>query len=82
MIEKNHEFIRYVIPKGTSFLNLSQSDITLVMNHINNYPRASLNNCTPLALAEMLVDKKLLEVLGYHKILPDDVILKPSLIKK
>ncbi len=82
MIEKNHEFIRYVIPKGTSFVGLSQQDITLMMNHINNYPRASLNNCTPFALAEMLVDKKLLEVLGYHKILPDDVILKPSLIKK
>jgi hypothetical protein len=52
------------------------------MNHINNYPRASLNNCTPFALAEMLVDKKLLEVLQYHKIMPDDVILKPSLLKK
>ncbi len=82
MIEKNHEFIRYVIPKGTSFLSLSQSDITLVMNHINNYPRASLNSCTPIALAQMIVDKKLLDVLGYHKISPDDVILKPSLIKK
>ena len=82
MIEKNHEFIRYVIPKGTSFVGLSQQDITLMMNHINNYPRASLNNCTPFALAEMLVDKKLLEVLQYHKIMPDDVILKPSLLKK
>lgn len=82
MIEKNHEFIRYVIPKGASFASLSQEDITLMMNHINNYPRASLNNCTPFALAEMLVDKKLLEALHYHKIMPDDVILKPSLLKK
>ena len=82
MIEKNHEFIRYVIPKGTSFLNLSQSDITLMMNHINNYPRASINNCTPFALAELLLDKKLLDVLQFHKILPDDVILKPVLLKK
>ena len=82
MIEKNHEFIRYVIPKGTSFVGLSQQDITLMMNHINNYPRASLNNCTPFALAEMLVGKKLLDVLQYHKTMPDDVILKPSLIKK
>lgn len=82
MIEKNHEFIRYVIPKGTSFLNLSQSDITLMMNHINNYPRASLNNCTPFALAEMLVGKQLLDAVNFHKIRPDDVILKPSLLKK
>lgn len=82
MIEKNHEFIRYVIPKGTSFSGLTQADITLMMNHINNYPRASLNNCTPFALAEMLADKKLLETLHYHKIMPDSVILKPSLLKK
>ena len=28
MIEKNHEFIRYVLPKGTSFNNLLQSILT------------------------------------------------------
>ena len=82
MVEKNHEFIRQVLPKGKSFDDLSQKDIHLMMNHINNYPRASLNNCTPFALAEMLVDKKLLEALHYHKIMPDNVILKPSLLKK
>ena len=80
MIEKNHELIRYVIPKGTSFLSLSQSDITLLMNHINNYPRASLNNSTPFALAELLLGKKFLDTVHYHKILPDDVILKPMLL--
>src|SRR5699024_3627561 len=33
MIEKNHEFIRYVLPKGTSFDNLLQTDIDLMINH-------------------------------------------------
>lgn len=29
-IEKNHEFIRYVIPKGISMDNLTQQDIDLM----------------------------------------------------
>ena len=36
MIEKNHEFIRYVIPKGTTMDNFSQSDITKMIKHINS----------------------------------------------
>jgi transposase, IS30 family len=42
-IEKNHEYIRYIIPKGISFNNLTQEDITLIINHINSTARASLN---------------------------------------
>ena len=33
--EVNHEMIRRVLPKGTSFDDLSQNDINLVMSHIN-----------------------------------------------
>lgn len=35
-VEKNHEYIRYIIPKGKSFDNRTQKDITLMMNHINS----------------------------------------------
>jgi IS30 family transposase len=35
-IEKNHEYIRYILPKGKSFKNLTQEDVTLIMNHINS----------------------------------------------
>ncbi|MBB6630794.1 hypothetical protein H7D64_04675 [Clostridium algidicarnis] len=42
-VEKNHEYIRYVIPKGISFNNRTQEDITLMINHINSTARASLN---------------------------------------
>lgn len=82
MIEKNHEFIRYIIPSGKSFDNLSQQDITLMMNHINNYPRENLNGATPYALAKLLIDEKLLEVLHFHKIRPDAVVMKPMLLHK
>ena len=35
-IEKNHEYIRYVIPKGKSLDGYTDDDITLLMNHINS----------------------------------------------
>jgi IS30 family transposase len=82
MIEKNHEFIRMVLPKGKSFDNLSQMDIHLMMNHINNYPRESLNGATPYELSKLLLGKDFLQPLGYHKIPADSVILKPMLLQK
>lgn len=42
-VEKNHEYIRYIIPKGISFNNRTQKDITLIINHINSTSRTSLN---------------------------------------
>ena len=53
-VEKNHEYIRYIIPKGKSFDYRTQKDITLMMNHINSTARASLNGSTPFKLAQML----------------------------
>ena len=82
MIERNHEFIRTVLPKGKSFENLSQKEIQLMMNHINNYPRESLNGATPYELSKLLLGTDFLEALKYYKIRHDDVILKPFLLKK
>lgn len=46
-IEVNHELIRRVLPKGKSFNDLTQEDISLMMNHINSYKRKKLNNRSP-----------------------------------
>lgn len=81
-IEKNHEFIRMVLPKGTSLDTLTQADVHLMMEHINSYPRKSLNGNTPYTLSELLLGKDFLESLEYRLIQTDDVILKPYLLKK
>ena len=39
--EVNHELIRRILPKGTSFDQLNQCDINLIMSHINSYKRKS-----------------------------------------
>lgn len=36
VLEKNHEYIRYVRPKGTTFEDLDEEKVTLLMNHINS----------------------------------------------
>lgn len=42
-IEKNHEYIRNILPKKTSFNNLTQKDCDLIASHINSTSRIILN---------------------------------------
>ncbi len=81
MIEKNHEYIRYIIPKGQSPDLYSQKEATLLMNNINSEARDSLNGCTPFRLSLMLLNGKLHKLLGLVEIPPDEVTLQPSLLK-
>ena len=39
--EVNHELIRRILTKGSSFDDLTQKDIFLMMDHINSYKRKS-----------------------------------------
>ena len=80
-LEKNHEFIRYVIPKGKSMQSLTQSDINKLASHINSVARDSLNGATPFALAKLLIDKRIPVLTGQFEVSPDDVMLKPELLK-
>ncbi len=81
-LEKNHEFIRYVLPKGSSFDYLTQGDITLLMNHINSLSREKYHKKTPYMLSTVLLENKLHEVMKLVEIKPDDVFLKPALLTK
>ena len=68
--------------QGTSLNNRTQEEITLMMNHINNTARASLNENTPFKLAQMLLDNSLLDKLSLKYIPADEIHLKPALFKK
>lgn len=81
-VEKNHEYIRYIIPKGTSMDDYIQSDIDLMVSHINSTAREVLNFSIPFDMASVYLGKNTLKKLHFKKILPDDIILKPYLINK
>ena len=81
-IEKNHEYIRYILPKGTSFAGLSQDDCYLLASHINSTPRISLNNESPFDSAYKFIGKDNINKFHITKIDYDNIDLSPRLLKK
>lgn len=81
-VEKNHTLIRRILPKGTPFSFLTDADVHLITEHINSVPRESFDNRTPFDLMVSPEQKKLLEFLKLSPIPLDDVLLKPTLLKK
>jgi len=80
--ERNHEFIRYLIPKGSSIDPRSNEDIALMMNHINSTGRKMLNDKCPLELFETLYGAEVAKKLGLIRIHPDLITLTPELFKQ
>ena len=79
--EKNHEYIRKICPKGTTFDHYTQWDITLMMSHINCSPRESLGGLSPYRLAALMLPKELMDFFAFREIKPDEINLTPSLLK-
>lgn len=80
-LEKNHEYIRYILPKGKSFDELTQEKVLLMINHINNTTRPKLRGSTPMKQALKKLDKNAMEKLGLKVIPADDIYLKPELLR-
>lgn len=73
-LEKNHEYIRYYLPKGTSFNHLTEEQVKLIEDNINNIPREILGNQTPYELTKKLYPE-LIKKLNITYIKPDNVTL-------
>ncbi len=81
-IEVTHEFIRRILPKGTSFNHLTQDDIALMMSHINSYTRKKLNNRSAHQLFSFFYGDEILDRLDIRQIPANDINLTPKLLKK
>ncbi len=79
-IEENHELIRYVVPKQTTFDHFTDSDAALLTSHINAYFRKIID-ATPYSLFESFFGKEFLSVLKCNYISPEEVNLTPRLLK-
>ena len=80
--EVNHELLRRILPKGTSFNDLNQENINLVMSHINSYKRKKLNNKSPYFMFSSIYGKNTIDKLGIIEIESNEVNLSNNLIKK
>ncbi len=80
--EVNHELLRRILPKGTSFDNLTQNDINLIMSHINSYKRKKLNNVSPYKMFSTIYGKDTIDKLNIRKINDSNINLTSNILKK
>ena len=80
-IEKNHTLIRDILPKGTSFDNLTQEDINLVCSHVNSVKRAALNGKSAYEFFVFTYGEEISKLLGISKIPAEDVCQSSTLLQ-
>ena len=79
-VEKNHEYIRKVFPKGTSFDDISPETIHKLENTINNIPRKKFDGKSPFELTNELFPDFLNKINAYY-IPSDEIDLNPNSFK-
>lgn len=81
-IEKNHTLIRDILPKGTSFDELTQEEVNLVCSHVNSVKRASLNGKTAYELFTFTYGKHIAKLLGIEEVPAKEVCQSPQLLDR
>jgi IS30 family transposase len=79
-LEKNHEYIRWVLPKGSSFDDLTYIGVDLLASHINSVARDSLDGLTPYAAMNNL-HPSLISKVNLTLFPPNEVNLTKYLLK-
>ena len=79
-LERNHEIVREILPKGVSFDQLTQEQANLAFSHVNAYVRGAQGDKTPYDVFEFLYGDGTAAELHIAKIDPKEVVLKPRLV--
>lgn len=85
-VERNHGFIRLVLPKGTAYTEptpfdgLTQHGVSLMMSHVNSYVRKGLGNKTPYDLFTAEQGEEIASLFGISRMAANDVMPRPSLL--
>lgn len=80
--ENNHEHLRRILEKKHSnFDALSNFDVAILNSHVNSYKRKSLGGISPYESIIKTIPKDFLDTLGIEFVKPDNVVLKPTLLR-
>jgi transposase, IS30 family len=79
-VENAHTLLRRVLPKGSSFDDLTQDDINLICSHVNSYPREELGWKSPFEVLPEWGQGNLPRTFGMTIIPRDEVNLSQGLI--
>lgn len=66
--ERNHELIRYCLPKGKSLNFLTQDQVDEMFSNINCLIRKSINNSTPYELVLRKYGQEFMDTIGIQRI--------------
>ena len=85
-VELNHEFLRRVLPRGSSFDDLSQENIGLIFSHINSYGRLKFDDKSPIQMLRFIygdrLSEKVLRLVCQVEIEPEKIILNRSVLMR
>lgn len=74
--------LRKILPKGSSFEKIGNYELSVVCSHVNSYTRPYLGGLAPIDIASKVLPADLLDGLAIVKIKPDEVTMKPTLLKE
>jgi len=77
--ERNHELVRYCLPKGKSLNGLTQDMIDDIFSNINSYVRASKDDKTPYDLVKARFGKLFLDLINIVRV-PNKKVKLVSLV--
>ncbi len=80
-LERNHELIRYVLPKGYIFDDLTQNKAFSIASHINCYTRKELGT-SPYYLFDQIYGEAVIKLLSIKFVPANDIVLNSSLLRR
>ena len=80
--ERNHELIRYIIPKNHAKDEYTEEEIREMMNHINSYPTKKVERTGSYRSFIKIYGQETANLLGLEKIPSDSITLTPALFKR
>lgn len=80
-IENNHTNLRRILTKGCSFDKLNQTDVNLILSHLNSYIREKYDNVPAASRFCSIFGNDCLDILNLALIPADMVILDSKLVK-
>jgi len=79
-IEKNHTMVRDLLPKGTSFDDLTQEKVNIIFSHVNGVRRKALFNKSAYDLFSFTFGENVASALGISYIPPKEVVQSEKVI--
>lgn len=80
-IEVAHEYIRRYLPKGSSFNDITQKQLTELCNNINSVPRDKFKGASAFSVQKCFTPDAFFKKLGYKEIFGVDINLTPNILK-